>query len=241
MKCICIGLVGDFNEKMHTHVALNNAIEHCRKYLDFQPEACWLPTSILAGTIFDQNKFHGLWIVPGSPYINDNAVYRIIRMARENDFPLLGSCGGFQYMIVEYARNVLGLANAAHEESDPTAPYPIITKLACSLKGRKEDVVITDRLSWLYTVLNKERIEGYFYCSYGVNSAAQGKLDHYPFVFTAFSDNGEARAFELKGHRFFKGTLFQPSLDSYADNPNPLILDFLRCCYVFSESRVKNS
>lgn len=146
MKRICIGLVGDFSEKMHTHVALNNSIEHCRKHLEFRLETRWVSTATLIETIFDQNKFQGFWIVPGSPYIDDSAVYQTIRWARENDFPMLGSC------------------------------------------------------------------------------------DQPPFAFTAFSTEGEACAFELRGHRFFKGTLFQPSLDSTSENPNLLILDFFRYC-----------
>jgi len=230
MKRICIGLVGDFSEKMHTHVALNNAIEHCRKHLDFQVEAPWVSTRTLIETIFDRNKFQGFWIVPGSPYINDNAVYQTIQWARETDFPMLGSCGGFQYMVVEYARNVLGLLEAAHAESNPEASHQVITKLSCSLKGRQEDVFITDQQSWLYKIFRTEKITGHFFCSYGVNPAYQPMLNQPPFALTAFSNEGEARAFELKSHRFFRGTLFQPSLDSTSESPNLLMLDFFRCC-----------
>lgn len=230
MKRICIGLVGDFNEKIHTLVALNDAIEHCRNHLEFEVEARWIPTSTITEAIVEQNKIQGFWIVPGSPYINDRGVYEIIRWARENDFPMLGSCGGFQYMVVEYARNVLGYLGAAHAESDPEACHKVISKLSCSLKGRQEDVFITDRQSWLYKTLGMEKITGHFYCSYGLSPADQPRLDQYPFVFTAFSKEGEARAFELKEHRFFNGTLFQPSLDSSAKYPNPLVLDFFHCC-----------
>jgi CTP synthase (UTP-ammonia lyase) len=230
MKRICIGLVGDFSEKMLTHVALNNAIEHCRNHLDFRVEASWISTTSLIETIFEENRFQGFWIAPGSPYRDDSAVYQTIRWARENDFPILGSCGGFQYMVVEYARNVLGFLDARHEESDPEASHKVITKLSCSLKGGQENVFITDRHSWLYKVLKTEKFTGYFFCSYGVNPADQSRLNQPPFSFTAFSTKGEARAFELRTHRFFKGTLFQPSLDSTAENPNLLMLDFFRFC-----------
>lgn len=231
MKRISIGLVGDFDEKMHTHVALKNAIDHCRSRLDFQVDVSWIGTQTIDQTFFDQNKFHGFWIVPGSPYVNDNAVYNLIRWSREHDFPVLGSCGGFQYMIIEYARNVIGLKEASHGETDPNANQQIITSLSCSLKRRQEDVFISDQNSWLYQTLKTDKIPGHFYCSYGVNPAYQDALNKLPFVFTAFSSDGEARAFELKSHRFFKGTLFQPSLDSTAENPNPLIMDFFEKVY----------
>jgi len=230
MKRICIGLVGDFSEKIHTHRALNNAIEHCRKRLDFHLEPIWISTISLTENTFSQNKFHGCWIVPGSPYRNDRAVYDSIRWARENDFPLLGSCGGFQYMIIEYIKNVLGVEDAAHEESEPNADIRVITKLSCSLKGREEEVLITDKGSRLFTVFNAEKIMGRFYCSYGLNPKYQQAFDGSAFLFTAFSADGEARACELKSHPYFNGTLFQPSLDSTAEQPNPLILDFFRAC-----------
>ena len=227
MKRICIALVGDFSEKIHTHLALNNAIEHCRKHLDFLVETQWISTTSLSSAGLDQNKFQGCWIVPGSPYNNDEAVLATIKWARENDFPILGSCGGFQYMILEYARNVLQNSNAFHEETHPQATAPVISKLSCSLKGRQEEVLITDKSSWLYKVLNTEKVTGHFYCSYGFNEMYKDLFDG-KLSFTAHSSEGEVRACELKTHRFFNGTLFQPSLDSTVDQPNPLLLDFFR-------------
>ena len=171
----------------------------------------------------------GIWIVPGSPYKNDAGVYQVIQMARENDVPIMGSCGGFQYMILEYATNVLKIKDAGHEEINSKA-VPVISKLSCSLKGQEELVLIPDKRSWLYKVLGMESITGKYYCSYGLNPAFQERLNLSPFVFTAFSPTGEVRAFELMTHRFFKGTLFQPSLDSSLENPNPLITSFLEAC-----------
>jgi CTP synthase (UTP-ammonia lyase) len=133
-------------------------------------------------------------------------------------------------MIIEYIKNVLGVEDAAHEESDPNADIRVITKLSCSLKGREEEVFITDKRSRLFTVFNTEKIMGRFYCSYGLNPKYQQAFDGSPFVFTAFSADGEARACELKSHPYFNGTLFQPSLDSSAEQPNPLILDFFGTC-----------
>ena len=64
-------------------------------------------------------NYDGIWIAPGSPYKNDAGVYEVIRMAREENIPIIGSCGGFQYMIIEYARNVLNIKDAGHAESEP--------------------------------------------------------------------------------------------------------------------------
>lgn len=130
--------------------------------------------------------------------------------------------------MVEYARNVLGYTDAGHEESEPGVSQLIISKLSCSLKGQQEEVNITDHDSWLYKVLKKEKFTGFFNCNYGVNCKFQDELNHYPFVFTAFSPNGEVRGLELKTHPFFKGTLFQPPLESSPGKPNPLLIDFFK-------------
>jgi CTP synthase (UTP-ammonia lyase) len=228
MKRVHIALVGDFNEKKHTHVALNDCLAHCRRHLPFTLDATWTPTDKIGNLKSIPSTFQALWITPGSPYKDDEAVYQTIRWARENNFPVLGTCGGFQYMVVEFARNVIGLKDADHEESTPGASDLVVTKMSCSLKGQKEEVFITDWSSWLYTILQREVFTGYFNCSYGVNPAYQEQVEQEPMEFTAFSRNGEVRALEIKQHRFFKGTLFQPPLDSSAEHPNLLIMDFLR-------------
>jgi CTP synthase (UTP-ammonia lyase) len=232
-KRIQIGLVGDFSEKIHTLVALNNAIEHCKPKLHFKLEAIWIPTTSITPDFLVQHNFEGFYIVPGSPYKNDHGVYELIKWSRENNFPVLGTCGGFQYMLVEYAKNVLGFTEAGHEESEPHVQQLIISKLECSLKGKQEEIVITDKQSWLYDVLEKDKFTGHFYCSYGVNPVYQNFLNQYPLTFTAFSPSGEPRAFELKAHRFYQGTLFQPPLDSTPEKPNPLLISFFHKCALY--------
>jgi CTP synthase (UTP-ammonia lyase) len=197
--------------------------------LSFELNAEWVPTVEVNKILSASNYYDGTWIVPGSPYKNDEGVFAVIREAREKNIPILGSCGGFQYMVLEYAKNVLNIQEANHEETNPGG-ISIISKLHCSLKGQQERVEIKDKNSWLYEVLKEDEIVGLYYCSYGVNPQYFEKLNQPPFTFTAFSSTGEVRAFELKGHRFFNGTLFQPSLDSSFKTPNPLLVNFFNIC-----------
>jgi CTP synthase (UTP-ammonia lyase) len=229
-KRIQIALVGDFDAKMYTHIALNDSIEHCRPHLPVKLDSTWIPTQQLNDNFLAAHPYAGFWIAPGSPYDNDSGVYQVIQWCRENNFPLYGMCGGFQYMVVEYARNVLHFANAGHEESDSKVGMPVVAKMSCSLKGQQEQVLITDKQSLLYEALQADKITGHFNCSYGVNPLYQNLINQYPFVFTAFSPDGEPRAMEVKAHRFYCGTLFQPSLDSTQEKPNPFILSFLTRC-----------
>ncbi len=229
MKRIKIALVGDFDEKMHTHRALNESIEHCKGQLAFHLDTEWVNTGTSDKILSPGHTYDGIWIAPGSPYKSESGVFQVIQHARETNIPIYGSCGGFQYMILEYARNVLRMQEAGHEESD-SKNCPVISKLSCSLKGEEEQVLIPDKQSWLYEVLNTQAITAKYYCSYGVNPLFQEMLGAFPLAFTGFSPTGEVRAFELNGHRFFKGTLFQPSLSSSPERPNPLIVSFFAMC-----------
>ena len=194
MKRITIALVGDFDEKIYTHVALNRSIEHCAHGLPYGVEAKWIPTERISTIFSGPLNNSGIWIAPGSPYKNDNGVYEVIQKAREENIPIIGSCGGFQYMIIEYAKNVLKIKDAGHAESEPNA-IPVISKLSCSLKGQQELVSITDKSSWLYDVLQADTVIGKYYCSYGINPAFQESLNKLPLVFTGFFANGGSTRF----------------------------------------------
>src|SRR5687767_13881303 len=206
MKRISIALVGDFNEKIPTLVALNESIEHARPHLQFALDVEWVGTDHATKVLSARKAFDGIWVVPGSPYKNDDGVYAIIKNARESNTPILGTCGGFQYMILEYAKNVLQVFDASHEEVSPDGVH-VISKLSCSLKGQEEYISI-EKNSWLHAIFNSEKILGRYFCSYGINPLYIKILDEPPLIFVAFSPTGEVRAFEINGHRYFKGTLF---------------------------------
>ena len=64
------------------------------------------------------HRFDALWIVPGTPYRDDRPVFAAIERARREGVPILGTCGGFQHMVVEFARNAAGIREAAHAETE---------------------------------------------------------------------------------------------------------------------------
>jgi CTP synthase (UTP-ammonia lyase) len=134
-----LAIVADFNPKNQSHLATNEAIQHSLAALDANIEICWIDTDKLAGTGAESilSGFSGLWIGPASPYKSTEGALAAIRKARECRIPLLGTCGGFQHIIMEYARNVLGLPNAQHEETDPQGSSLVISRLPVrSLGGR---------------------------------------------------------------------------------------------------------
>ncbi len=152
---------------------------------------------------------------------------RAIRFARENGAPLLGTCGGFQHIILEHARNVLGIADAEHEESNPEAPRLFIARLACSLKGRTMTITPAPG-SLLAKLYGRAAAEEKYYCNFGVNPNYVETLRGSGLRIVAADAEGEARAVELTGHPFFLGTLFLPQQSSSAAAPHPVIRGFLR-------------
>ena len=224
-----IAVLGDFNPKYSTHHAFNDSIRHIVREMDADVQFDWIGTDI-----FDCNSafstYSGLWIASGSPYANDENVLATIKYVRENKIPTFGNCGGFQCMLIEYARNVCNIVNADHEETYAEGKDLIISKLSCSLVDQEEELSILDIDSILYNIVGGPKIKGGYYCSYGLNENYMQQLSDAGLSFTAKSQDGHWRAFELKSHPFYVATLFQPALTSSAMNPNPIIVHFIKLC-----------
>jgi CTP synthase (UTP-ammonia lyase) len=165
--------------------------------------------------------------VPGSPYENIEGALTAIRYARENGVPFLGTCGGFQHAVIEFARNVLGICAADHAESNPGGESLIIGKLTCPLVNQSEMINFVNGGKVKAIYKTNEASEAY-QCSYGLNPVFQEKLRAGGLRFSAFGSGGEARAFELPEHPFFVGTLFQPERSALRGEAHPLIREFLR-------------
>ncbi|HKA19383.1 MAG TPA: hypothetical protein VKM94_16570 [Blastocatellia bacterium] len=112
-----VALLGEYTPTFQPHIDTETSIEHSRAFLESEIEGSWVSTADIDKGLF--KRFSAIWVVPGSPYKNMNNTLWAIRYARENNIPCLGTCGGFQHMVIEYARNVLGFKDAQHAEYDP--------------------------------------------------------------------------------------------------------------------------
>lgn len=223
-----IAVLGDFNPIYSTHHSLNDSIRDITKLINKEIQFDWINTDIFNSTTAFKDFYCGLWIAPGSPYKSMENVLNTITYVRENKIPTLGNCGGFQHMIIEFARNVCGIENADHEETNPDADDLLIAKLSCSLVEQQEELKIIDTDSLLYNVIKRTDLVGKYFCSYGINNKYVGTLKSHGLALTAKSEDGQIRAFEIKSHPFFVGTLFQPALTSTKNEPNPIILEFVK-------------
>ena len=185
---------------------------------------------------------HALWCVPGSPYRSMQGALTAIRYARENKLPFLGTCGGFQHALIEYARNVLNISNADHTESNPETESPLVSKLSCALVNKSETIRIYPgtRLAKIY---DSQKATEAYQCSYGFNSDFRKHFESAtmqfstPLHFSAFSEDLGVRAFELTDHPFFIGALFQPERAALNNIAHPIIVAFARAAADYAANR----
>lgn len=220
-----LGLVGDHDEAITAHRAIPWALSLAAGAAGLGVQSTWLHTeTLLDGRAVD--GFDALWCVPGSPYRSMDGALRAIRHARETGTPFLGTCGGFQHAVVEYARHVLHWSDADHQETAPDAPRAVIHHLACELVEAVETLapVPGSRLARAYGGLPFQ--EGYR-CRFGLNPAFVAALTAGPLRAAAYGPQGDVRAVELDEHPFFVGTLFQPERAALEGRVPPLVLAWL--------------
>jgi CTP synthase (UTP-ammonia lyase) len=227
-----LAIVADFDAGSKSHAATNAAIAHSVSALGFAVEPQWIGTAEIARPdgLKRLAQFSGIWIGPGSPYKSMEGALSAIHFARENSVPLLGTCGGFQHIILEYARHVLGFSDAEHEESAPQASRLFISRLACSLVGRTMTITL-DPESMLARIYGRSRVQEEYLCNFGVNPEYVDTLRSGALRVVGSDAEGVVRAVELPGHPFYVGTLFLPQHSSTPSNPHPLVSAFLRACF----------
>lgn len=220
-----IALLGEYSPAFPPHASTNAAIGHSRKMLGVDIAANWVSTEDIEPKLFE--RYSGIWVAPGSPYKSMEKTLWAIRFARENNIPCFGTCGGFQHIIIEYARNVLGFKDAQHAEYDPYASKLFISQLACSLAGREMQLsfVAGSKVAEIYGGVSATE---HYYCNFGVNPDCIRELKNGPLKISGSDIEGEARVIEYPGHPFFIGTLFVPQTRSTPEMPHPLVTAFLR-------------
>jgi CTP synthase (UTP-ammonia lyase) len=216
-----IFLLGDRDSSSPTHRELDAAIE----LLPGGVTARWVGTD--SPDAVRTSQADAVWVVPGSPYRNDAAVYSAISSARTSGQPFLGTCGGFQYAVVEFARNVAGIADADHAETTPNGNNLVIARLACSLIAQERHVTAISGTR-MHALCGDAPFVGFHWCNYGLAAAYADRLVERGLVIAARADDAGVEAVELPNHPFFLATLFQPQIGSIAGKPlHPVIEAFV--------------
>lgn len=221
-----IALVGDRDDAVPAHRAIPESFERLRAEQGMMVDVQWVATDAVATTL-DWQRYDGIWCVPATPYRDAAGALRAIRHAREHGLAFLGTCGGFQYGVLEYARHVLGWADAEHAETAPTAENPVITPLSCALVEVEDRVHFVEGTHLRSAYGQSVSSEGYR-CRYALDPALEETMAAGDLRIAARDERGDVRALEHRHHPFYVMTLFQPERAALRRRLSPIVAAFAR-------------
>jgi CTP synthase (UTP-ammonia lyase) len=218
-----VALVGDRSANVRAHARIPIIIDALLDREGIALDPYWIATADAGGCAL--GGFDAIWLMPGSPYVSAEGAFAAVKAARAHGIPFLGTCGGFQHALIEYARDVCGLTGVENAEVAPDAAEQLIIPLECSLKGHEEAVMVVPGTLAAKISGAGRRTERY-HCSFGLNPDYLEALAGGGLRFSGFDDGGQVRIAELPGHPFFLCTLFQPELHGDGTRPHPVIRAF---------------
>jgi len=235
-----IGLVGKYVELHDAYLSVREALKHAALYYGVDADIEWISSTDLE-TVEDAEaalKDVDAVIVPGG--FGSRGVegkIRAARFAREHNLPYLGLCLGLQVMVIDYARNVLGLKDANSAEFDKMTEHPVID-LMTDQKGL-DRLGGTMRLG-LYpcrilentlasNLYNQELVDERHRHRYEVNNEYRKILEEHGLVFSGQSPDGMlVEIVENKAHPYMIACQFHPEFLSRPNRPHPLFLGLIQ-------------
>ena len=243
-----IGVVGDYNPSFESHPATTQAIFLAARSVGLTADIVWISTAKVDDATLA--KCDALWASPGSPYRSADGMLAAVRYAREKQRPFLATCGGFQYALIEVARDLMGIANADSAENNTPGAVNVITPVACAVDNRKEgdpklvgqnkvEILADTKLAGIMGP--GQHFEGYF-CNFEPNAEYIQGFAQAGLKVNARGPQGELRGVELADHPFFIATLFQPQLTSKrTGKPHPLIMALVQAASSYHAQAKKAS
>ncbi|MEY3151984.1 MAG: hypothetical protein RLZZ333_581 [Bacteroidota bacterium] len=188
----------------------------------------------------------GLLVAPGFGHRGIDGKILAVQYARENQLPFFGICLGMQMSVIEFARNVAGIANAHSTEMDPNTPDPVIDLM-------EEQKSITNkggtmRLGSYPCKLSKDSLA---FKIYGSEMIAERHRHRWEFN-NKYLDQFQAAGLiasginpetnlveivEIPTHPFFIGVQYHPELKSTVENPHPIFVHFIKAAKEFAQRK----
>ncbi len=196
-----------------------------------------------------QDKLSGMDAILVAPGFGERGLegkLLAVRYARENKVPFFGICLGMQMAVLEYARNVMGLTEAASTEVRPNTPDPVINLMedqkTTTIKGG------TMRLgayacelkegSLAYRIYGKTLISERHRHRYEVNSEYRERLNEAGLITSGQNpDTGLVEIVEIPEHPFYIAVQFHPELKSTPENPQPIFVAFVKAAMDYKARR----
>ena len=233
-----IAVVGKYAEYPDSYISVREALRHAGVAHDRGVEIQWVhsedverlgPDSLLSNAC-------GIVVPGGFGRRGVEGMVETARYARQHQVPYLGLCLGMQVMVVEWARNVLGLPKANSSELDPDTPHPVIHIMP---DQRNVDTMGgTMRLGWYpcrpvantrtYAAYQTVEVQERHRHRFEVNNAYRENLEESGLIIGGLSPDGSlVETAEVRDHQFMVGVQFHPEFQSRPNRPHPLFRDFI--------------
>ncbi len=243
-----VGLIGKYVTLIDAYLSVVESLNHAGIHAGTNVEIDWIQAEdveglLAAGRLKDLDGI----VVPGG--FGERGIegkIAAVGYARMNEIPCLGLCLGMQVMTIEYARNVLGLADAHSTEFNPTTLNPVIDLM----ESQREvtDMGGTMRLgayiaelvegSQVANAYGKTVVSERHRHRYEFNPKFRQKFDDSDFVCSGESPDGRLVEFiELPTHPFWVGTQAHPEFKSRPDRPAPLFEAFISAAAIRAAGR----
>ncbi len=237
---VSIALVGKYVELKDSYKSIAEAFIHAGSATETRVNLVWVKAEdLLTDSGLEQylSGVQGILVAPGFGERGIEGKINAVRYARENNIPFFGICLGMQCAVVEFARHVLGLRDAASEEMNPQTMHPVIHLMQSQKEVTQKGG--TMRLGAYDCEIRKGTKA---FSAYGKTLIQERHRHRYEFnneYLTAFEAAGMQASginpesklveiMELKNHPYFVGVQFHPELKSTVLNPHPLFVRFIR-------------
>ncbi|MFZ1705823.1 MAG: CTP synthase [Saprospiraceae bacterium] len=180
---------------------------------------------------------HGILVAPGFGERGIEGKLHAIKYARENKIPFFGICLGMQCAVVEFARNVLHLLEAASTEVDTKTKHPVIDLMedqkALQIKGGTMRLGLytckIQKGSLAHKIYGKTDIKERHRHRFEFNNNYLEKMQNAGLITSGINpESGLVEIVEIKDHPFFIGVQFHPELKSTVENPQPIFTHFIK-------------
>ena len=246
---VTIAFVGKYLGLKESYKSLTEALVHAGAALDTKVHIKWVDSELIEAEGVENfcKDVHGILVAGGFGERGVLGKIEAISYARSEGIPYLGICLGMQLAIIEYARNVLGIADANSMEFDPDTKHPFVYLIDefIDTSGQKQIRTHTSPMGGtmrlgeyackvkphtkLWEAYNHQEIiyERHRH-RYEANPAYRQMLEKNGMVVSGESEEGLIEAVEIPKHPWFVGVQFHPEFTSHLQKPNPLITAFIK-------------
>ena len=246
-----IALVGKYANLADSYVSMSEAMKHAGAACRSRVRVDYIEAEKL-----EQNPdcakmlegVDGIFVPYGFGPRGTEGKITAIRFARENNIPFLGICYGFQLAVIEFARNVCGLAEANSTEINPNSPYPVIDLMpeqrGVELKGATMRLgahkIVVEPKTLAHCLYNSEEVYERHRHRFEVNLDYSETLRKKGLVFSGkSSDARRMEILELPDDFFFFASQFHGEFKSRPGKPDPEYYGFIRACLDKKQGRQK--